>query len=113
MPRVPDGLARPGGPLSPCFNDASVEGILKIKGGAICSRNQRVETAGGERVPLRDIKGSDGLVIQCGYQMSRGVSAETVEQVVLETKYAGYIDRQSAAIERLPALGVQGDSAPL
>jgi len=37
-------------------------------------------------------------------EMSRDASAEAVEQVVLETKYAGYVERQAAAIERFQRL---------
>jgi len=37
-------------------------------------------------------------------EVSRNVPAEAVEQVVLETKYAGYVERQAAAIERFQRL---------
>jgi tRNA uridine 5-carboxymethylaminomethyl modification enzyme len=37
-------------------------------------------------------------------EVSRDAPAGAVEQVVLETKYAGYIDRQAAAIERFQRL---------
>ncbi len=33
-------------------------------------------------------------------EISRDVPTDAIEQVVLETKYAGYVDRQAAAIER-------------
>jgi len=37
-------------------------------------------------------------------EVSRGAPAEAIEQVVLETKYAGYVERQAAAIERFQRL---------
>jgi tRNA uridine 5-carboxymethylaminomethyl modification enzyme len=37
-------------------------------------------------------------------EFQRNFSAEAIEQVVLETRYAGYIDRQAAAIERFQRL---------
>jgi tRNA uridine 5-carboxymethylaminomethyl modification enzyme len=37
-------------------------------------------------------------------EISRDAPAGAVEQVVLETKYAGYVDRQAAAIERFQRL---------
>jgi tRNA uridine 5-carboxymethylaminomethyl modification enzyme len=37
-------------------------------------------------------------------QLSRDICADAIEQVVLETKYAGYVDRQAAAIERFQRL---------
>jgi tRNA uridine 5-carboxymethylaminomethyl modification enzyme len=37
-------------------------------------------------------------------ERSRGISGDAIEQVVLETKYAGYVDRQAAAIERFQRL---------
>ena len=37
-------------------------------------------------------------------------SADVVEQVVLEAKYAGYIDRQAAQVERFQRLEVAGRS---
>jgi tRNA uridine 5-carboxymethylaminomethyl modification enzyme len=37
-------------------------------------------------------------------ELSRGIAADAIEQVVLQTKYSGYIDRQAAAIERFQRL---------
>ena len=37
-------------------------------------------------------------------ELGRSVPVEAIEQVVLETKYAGYIDRQTAAVERFQRL---------
>jgi tRNA uridine 5-carboxymethylaminomethyl modification enzyme len=37
-------------------------------------------------------------------EVSRDAPAEAIEQVVLETKYAGYVERQAAAIERFQRL---------
>jgi tRNA uridine 5-carboxymethylaminomethyl modification enzyme len=37
-------------------------------------------------------------------QLGREVSVDAIEQVVLETKYAGYVERQAAAIERFQRL---------
>jgi tRNA uridine 5-carboxymethylaminomethyl modification enzyme len=37
-------------------------------------------------------------------EASRGAPAEAIEQVVLETKYAGYVERQAVAIERFRRL---------
>jgi tRNA uridine 5-carboxymethylaminomethyl modification enzyme len=37
-------------------------------------------------------------------ELSRGAGADAVEQVVLETKYAGYVERQAAAVERFQRL---------
>ena len=37
-------------------------------------------------------------------EASRGVPADAVEQVVLETKYAGYVERQAEAVERFRRL---------
>ena len=48
----------------------------------------------------------DGLYeIDAGLrEVSRGAPADAIEQVVLETKYAGYIDRQAAQVERFQRL---------
>jgi tRNA uridine 5-carboxymethylaminomethyl modification enzyme len=37
-------------------------------------------------------------------EVSRGAPADAIEQVVLETKYAGYVERQAAAVERFQRL---------
>ncbi len=37
-------------------------------------------------------------------ELSQGVSAEAFAQIVIETKYSGYVERQSAAIERFQRL---------
>jgi tRNA uridine 5-carboxymethylaminomethyl modification enzyme len=37
-------------------------------------------------------------------ELSQGVSADAFEQIVIETKYSGYVERQSAAIERFQRL---------
>ena len=37
-------------------------------------------------------------------ELARGVSAETIEQVVLEVKYSGYVARQAAQVERFQRL---------
>jgi tRNA uridine 5-carboxymethylaminomethyl modification enzyme len=37
-------------------------------------------------------------------ELSQGVPAETCDQIVIETKYSGYVERQSAAIERFQRL---------
>ena len=38
---------------------------------------------------------------------------DVVEQVVLEAKYAGYIDRQAAQVERFQRLEVEADPGAL
>jgi tRNA uridine 5-carboxymethylaminomethyl modification enzyme len=53
-----------------------------------------------------DLVALDPPLATCGgmFADSREVSSEAIEQVVLEAKYSGYIDRQSAQVERFQRL---------
>src|SRR5262249_46187336 len=86
-------------------------GRLQVKERAIAALTDHLRTHRHgnitlEQIPRRPETGWDGLYdIDAGLrEVSRGAPADAIEQVVLETKYAGYVERQAAAVERFQRL---------
>jgi tRNA uridine 5-carboxymethylaminomethyl modification enzyme len=84
---------------------------LQRKEEAIAALTEYLRTHRQEGVPLEQMLRRPELdwVALCEVdaglrERSRDVPAEAIEQVVLETKYAGYVERQAAAIERFQRL---------
>ena len=69
-------------------------------------RTHRHERITLEQMLRRPEVGWEGLYeVDLGLrEVSRNASADAIEQVVLETKYAGYVERQAAAVERFQRL---------
>jgi tRNA uridine 5-carboxymethylaminomethyl modification enzyme len=84
---------------------------LRVKEQAITALTDYLRTHRHERITLEQMLrrpevGWEGLYeVDLGLrEVSRNASADAIEQVVLETKYAGYVERQAAAVERFQRL---------